>query len=91
MPYFSSGWTAIVVRTGTSPEGLPIGVLVVARPWRDDAALAVAQHLEDALRGWQRPPLEEPAGQPPLTSSARIKAATALYWGSAHETEEIVR
>jgi len=42
------------VRGGTSPEGSPIGVQVVARPWREDIALAVAQHLETVLGGWQR-------------------------------------
>jgi amidase len=30
-------------------------VQVVARAWREDVALAVAQHLEQALGGWQRP------------------------------------
>ncbi len=52
-----TGWPGVVVRGGTSPEGLPIGVQIVARPWREDVALAVAQHLETALGGWQRPPL----------------------------------
>ena len=51
------GWPAVVVRCGTSPEGLPIGVQVVARPWREDLALAVALHLEKTLGGWQRPPV----------------------------------
>lgn len=55
--YNLTGWPGAVVRGGTSPEGLPIGVQVVARPWREDVALAVAQHLETALGGWQRPPL----------------------------------
>jgi amidase len=32
---------------------MPIGVQVVARPWRDDVALAVAAHLEQALGGWR--------------------------------------
>jgi amidase len=45
------------VRGGTSPEGLPIGVQVVTRPWHEDVALAVAQQLERVLGGWQRPPL----------------------------------
>jgi amidase len=45
----------VVVRAGTSPEGLPIGVQVVPRHWREDVALAVAQHIETALGGWQRP------------------------------------
>jgi len=55
--YNLTGWPGVVLRAGTSPEGLPIGVQVVARPWREDAALAVAQHIETALGGWQRPPL----------------------------------
>ncbi len=57
MTYNLTGWPAVVIRGGTSPEGLPIGVQIVARPWREEAALAVAQHLETALGGWQRPPL----------------------------------
>ena len=55
--YNLTGWPGAVVRGGTSPEGLPIGVQIVARPWREDVALAVAHHLETALGGWQRPPL----------------------------------
>jgi amidase len=54
-PYSLTGWPAATVRCGTSPEGLPIGVQLVARPWRDDIALAAAQELERALGGW-RPP-----------------------------------
>ena len=55
--YNLTGWPGAVVRCGTSPEGLPIGVQSVARPWREDVALAVAAHLEQALGGYQRPPL----------------------------------
>jgi amidase len=58
MTYNLTGWPAVTVRSGTSPEGLPIGVQVVARPWREDVALAVAQHLETVSGGWQRPPIE---------------------------------
>ncbi len=54
--YNLTGWPGAVVRGGASPQGLPIGVQVVARPWREDVALAVAQHLESALGGWQPPP-----------------------------------
>jgi amidase len=52
-----TGWPGAVVRVGTSPEGLPIGVQLVARPWREDVALAVARHLETEFGGWQRPPI----------------------------------
>ena len=55
--YNITGWPAAVVRGGTSPEGLPIGVQVVSRPWREDVALAVAKRLEADLGGWQKPPI----------------------------------
>jgi amidase len=50
-----TGWPAAVVRAGTSRAGLPIGVQIVARPWREDVALAVAAEIERALGGYQRP------------------------------------
>lgn len=55
--YNLTGWPGAVVRAGTSPEGLPIGVQIVARPWREDVALAVAQHIESAFGGWKAPSL----------------------------------
>jgi amidase len=55
--YNLTGWPGTVVRGGTSPAGLPSVVQVVARPWREDVALAVAQQLETALGGWQPPTL----------------------------------
>jgi amidase len=53
--YNLTGWPAAVVRGGTSADGLPIGVQIIARPWREDVALAVANHLELALGGFQPP------------------------------------
>ena len=50
-----TGWPGAVVRCGTSAEGLPIGVQLVAHPWREDVALAVAHYLETNLGGWQNP------------------------------------
>jgi amidase len=55
--YNLTGWPAAVVRAGTSAGGLPIGVQAVARPWREDVALAVVAHLEQALGGWRPPAL----------------------------------
>ena len=49
------GWPAAVVRCGTVGR-LPVGVQVVASPWREDIVLAVARKLETALGGWQPPP-----------------------------------
>jgi amidase len=47
---------AAVVPVSWSPEGLPIGVQVIARPHEDEAALAVAGLLDQAF-GYRHPPL----------------------------------
>jgi len=57
LPFSLTGWPCAVVRAGTSLDGLPIGVQIMARPWREDIVLAVALHVEAALGGWQRPPI----------------------------------
>jgi amidase len=53
--YNLTGWPTATVRVGTSPEGLPLGVQVAARPWREDVALALVQHLEHTFGGWRMP------------------------------------
>jgi amidase len=54
----STGWPVVVVRCGSSADGkLPIGVQVVAAPWREDICLAVASYLESKSGGWKRPPI----------------------------------
>ena len=52
-----TGFPAVVVRGGTAPGDLPIGVQLVAAPWREDVALAAARIVEEASGGWQPPPL----------------------------------
>jgi amidase len=47
---------AAVVPVGSSPEGLPIGVQIVARPFEDETALGVAA-VVDAAFGYRSPPL----------------------------------
>lgn len=54
-PHNITGWPAGTVRVGTSPEGLPIGVQVVARAWREDLVLAGLKAIESSLGGF-RPP-----------------------------------
>ena len=56
-PYNLTGWPGCVVRAGTSPEGLPIGVQFGALPWREDIVLAAAGAIESGLGGWQPPAL----------------------------------
>jgi amidase len=57
MAFNLTGWPSVVVRCGTSSEGLPIGVQVVGPPWREDICLTVAEHLESEMKGWQRAPV----------------------------------
>lgn len=52
-----TGWPATTVRCGTSAEGMPLGIQVIANVWRDDISLAVAKRLETLLGGWQKPRL----------------------------------
>jgi Asp-tRNA(Asn)/Glu-tRNA(Gln) amidotransferase A subunit family amidase len=51
------GNPAAVAPMGTSPEGLPIGVQIVGRPWDEERVLAVAARVESA-GGWKAPPLK---------------------------------
>ena len=53
MAYNVTGWPAAVVRCGESAAGLPIGVQIVAHPFREDIALAVATRLEEMFGGWK--------------------------------------
>jgi Asp-tRNA(Asn)/Glu-tRNA(Gln) amidotransferase A subunit family amidase len=51
------GNPAAVVPVGKSPEGLPIGVQIVGRPWEEEALLAVAAKIEEARGGFRPPPI----------------------------------
>jgi amidase len=53
IPYSLTGNPCVVVRAGTSPESMPIGVQVVARNWNDLVALRAAQAIERKLGGWR--------------------------------------
>ena len=55
MAYNVAGRPTTVVRCGESAEGLPIAVQVVAAPWREEIALAVAAGLEQEFGGWKAP------------------------------------
>src|SRR6266403_1769022 len=52
------GTPAAVVPVGKSPEGLPIGVQIVARPWEEEIVLSVAAALEEQGSGWRPPPVQ---------------------------------
>src|ERR1700733_7314972 len=50
------GNPAAVVPVGQSPEGLPIGVQIVGRPWEEEKVLAVAEAVERKRGPWEPPP-----------------------------------
>jgi Asp-tRNA(Asn)/Glu-tRNA(Gln) amidotransferase A subunit family amidase len=45
-----------VVPVSHSPEGLPIGVQIVGRPWEEEQVLAIAAALEKECNAWRTPP-----------------------------------
>ena len=47
---------AAVVPVGRSPEGLPIGVQIVGRPFEDEVVLKVSSVIDDAF-GYLPPPI----------------------------------
>src|SRR5437016_2529787 len=53
------GTPAAVVPVGQSPEGLPIGVQISARPWEEELVLSVAAELETQCGVWRVPVLEQ--------------------------------
>jgi amidase len=57
LPFSLSGQPCVVVPSGRSAEGLPIGVQLVGPVWREDVVLAVAGYLEHVVVGCRRPPI----------------------------------
>lgn len=56
MTHNLTGWPAAVVRCGETSSGLPIGVQIAGRPWREDLVLGVARKLEEIFGGWKAAP-----------------------------------
>ncbi len=51
------GSPGAVVPVSHSAEGLPIGVQIVGRPWKEEQVLAVAAALEKECGAWKIPPI----------------------------------
>ena len=49
LPFSLLGWPVVVVPAGRTQNGLPLGVQIAARPWREDVALALGAAVERAL------------------------------------------
>jgi amidase len=52
-----TGWPVAVVPVGQDAAGMPAGVQIVGRPWRDHEVLAVAKVIEQATGGFVPPEL----------------------------------
>jgi Asp-tRNA(Asn)/Glu-tRNA(Gln) amidotransferase A subunit family amidase len=51
------GNPAAIVPVSRSPEGLPIGIQIVGRPWEEEQVLSVASTLEKQCGAWKIPPI----------------------------------
>lgn len=49
------GFPSVAVPVGQTRDGLPIGVQIIGQPFAEDLVLALAEIVEQALGGWQRP------------------------------------
>src|SRR5579871_1809444 len=52
-----AGFPGISLPFGHSPEGLPINLQLIGRPYEEELLLAVAERLEQARGPWQAPPI----------------------------------
>jgi Asp-tRNA(Asn)/Glu-tRNA(Gln) amidotransferase A subunit family amidase len=52
-----AGFPGLSLPMGQSPEGLPINIQLIARPYEEELLLAVAAQLEQARGPWKSPPL----------------------------------
>ena len=55
MAYNLTGWPGVVIRAGTDESGLPIGIQILAAPFREDHCLAMARFLESKLPSFEPP------------------------------------
>jgi amidase len=53
--YNLTGWPSGVVRAGTSPEKMPLGIMLTGQPWREDIVLAAMSAVEGKFGGWSKP------------------------------------
>jgi len=50
------GFPALVLPFGFTPEGLPVGVQLIGRPWEEETLLSVGRELEEARGPFPLPP-----------------------------------
>lgn len=55
MPFNLSGHPVVVIPIGQTHNGLPIGMQVVGKRWREMELLAIAQELDQVINAFQNP------------------------------------
>ena len=55
MPFNLSGHPAVVIPIRQTQNGLPIGLQIVGKRWREMELLAIAQEIDNAIGGFQPP------------------------------------
>jgi Asp-tRNA(Asn)/Glu-tRNA(Gln) amidotransferase A subunit family amidase len=48
-PFNALGWPAVSVPCGRDSEGMPVGLQIAGRPWREEDCLAAAAVVEAAV------------------------------------------
>jgi aspartyl-tRNA(Asn)/glutamyl-tRNA(Gln) amidotransferase subunit A len=76
-PWNVTGAPALSIRGGFSPDGLPVGVQIVAKPFCDDVALCIGHALEQVTGSRERRPDERRilagvANQRPPSSQSNV-------------------
>jgi amidase len=64
--YNAYGLPSVSIPAARTREGLPIGVQIIGRPFEEEAVLAAALLVEEALGGWQPPAALSLEGHNPL-------------------------
>lgn len=64
MPFNVSGHPAIVILIGQTQDGLPMGMQIVGKRWREMELLAIAQQIDQILDAFQHPPISQPKNMP---------------------------
>ena len=55
VPFNLTGWPCLVLRAGSTSKKLPLGVQIVAPPWREDIVIALGKIVEREAGGYQKP------------------------------------
>lgn len=56
MPFNLTGHPAVVIPVGQTQTGLPIGLQIVGKRWREMELLAISEHIDRVAGRFQRPP-----------------------------------